>query len=161
MLAWSLLFPAPFADEPGVAIAPSVLVSTPAPPVYRLGAIFRDVATGADGFWDLTRSDAIYAADEQAIAQQCNLRLQTQRGERFDDQDLGVDYAGAVLGVGRTQGGLSAAFRDAILSVPGIRALTRLNISGPDADGRLTVAWAATCDLGVLVSGQTIVNGGG
>ena len=130
----------------------------PGPVTYRPGAIFRDFALGADGKWDLSRGDTAYAADETAIAQQIQLRLQTQKGERIDDLDLGVDLS-RVFGVGRTQGQICAAFRGEILSVPGVREVTSL--TAKVEGGTCTVQWTATTDLNQLVSGQTLVNGGG
>lgn len=159
MLAWSLLLPAPFSDEPGIGSFSDGLAQAPGPPVYRPGAIMRDFAVGPDGKWDLSRNNAIWAADEIAIAQQIGLRLQIQKGERFDDQELGVDYADSILGIGHTKGQLTAPFRDAILTVPGVASLRRLAVTRQN-DGTLLVDWIATANNGALVSGQTIANGG-
>lgn len=142
---------------PASVLVPVAPVAVP-PVVYRQGAIMLDYLASPSGLdIDLQRSDAAYAADNVGIAQQVDLLLRTFKGERIDDQTLGIDYA-AIFAIGATQSQQTAIFRRAIASVNGIRAITSLAVSV--ANGTCNVTWSATTALGALASGQTIVNGG-
>jgi len=145
----------------GVPI-PTVLTPTAAevvdPPVYRVGAIFRDLLATDDRLdMDLRRPDAVWAADQTAISQGVTIRLGTFQGDRPDDLEFGVNYA-RIFAIGTTQAQQVAEFRRVITSMPGILALTRLSVT--QSGGELNVDWSASTYLGGIAAGQTTVNGG-
>ena len=142
---------------PVVVLTPIAPAFVP-PVVYRQGAIFRDLLATADGLdVDLQRPDAVYAADNVAIAQQATILLGTFQGDRPDDATLGVNYA-AIFSLLATNATRTAEFRRVITSVPGILAVTRLSVT--TTGNVCDVSWAATTYLGGITAGQTTVNGG-
>jgi hypothetical protein len=139
-----------------------VLTPTPAevvaPVEYRIGAIFRDLLATEDRLdMDLRRPDAVYAADQTAIAQGVTIRLGTFLGDRPDDLEFGVNYD-RIFAITATQALRVAEFRRVIMSMPGILAVTRLSVVQNGSD--LNVDWSATTYLGGIAAGQTTVNGG-
>lgn len=147
------------------AATPAPLIAIPPTPartvpVYGQGAIFRDVyATPAGNDIDLSfPAGAALVADVDAIAQQTNIRLSIQTGTVPYDLDIGVDYASQIFGVGNPQARWQVAIRRAILSVPGIRAVTSL--TSERVGDTAVINWTATTIQAGIASGQIVVNGG-
>lgn len=84
------------------------------------------------------------------IVQEVRIALQMFAGEWFLDLDAGIPYWQQILGekAPRAMAAARIAFRDAILAVDGITALTRLDIAFNGSTRKMTVTWAAKCAFG-------------
>jgi hypothetical protein len=102
-----------------------------------------------------------FVSDGPSIVQAVNCALKTFLGEYFlDDPDnptVGVPYFQNVLVKNPDAKILDAVFRAVILGVQGVATVVSLNFSYTAATRALAVAWSATTDLGLLVSGSQSV----
>ncbi len=114
-----------------------------------------DIAMTTDGDIDLSDGKALaWIADEDAIAQRVAIRLRMFRGEWYLDADLGVDYAGRVLGV-TDASRAEAEIKRAILGVPGIAELSSFTLTLDG--GAASVVWSALTDTGALVGSSLTI----
>src|SRR4051812_26574725 len=94
---------------------------------------------------DLVITDDLqFVAGIDGVAQLCRIAVQMFAGEWFADLDQGIRYWDAILGnspeLARTVA--LSEFRDTLLTVPGVLAVTRLEVKFSDAGRRtLTVTW--------------------
>lgn len=82
------------------------------------------------------------------VVQGIRQRIQTFKGEWFLDLDHGVPYYQDLLGKKFDDNKALVAFRDAILSTPGVITLNLLNVSYSGTTRKLTVNWQATTIFG-------------
>lgn len=93
-----------------------------------------------------------------AVAQGIRVRTLLVRGEWFLDQDAGVPYlendsvtaAAALLGQRFNAQKARAAFRDAIVSSPGVVELVSMNVSFDRATRGMSVSWEVRTEFGDL-----------
>jgi hypothetical protein len=101
-----------------------------------------------------------------AVAQGIRIRLQMIRGEWFLDLDAGVPYyerdgvlaRDAIFAQKWNQAKALRAFRDAILSTPGVDELVQLDITFNPFTRGITVTWQATTAFGDTVA-DTLATG--
>lgn len=106
--------------------------------------------------------DLVMTTGIEAVVQGARIRLQMIAGEWFLNRALGVGYferpgvsaARAILGQKFNRGKTLREFREALLGnasssgVPGIVALTRLEVTFDGPTRTLTVTWQARCAFG-------------
>jgi hypothetical protein len=116
-----------------------------------------DIALGADGDIALGADGGPYLTSGLAgVAQLCRTALLLFRGEWFRDLDAGVAWMAndvvpevrAILGQRLDEAAVRAAVRGAVLAVPGVLALTRLEVALDARTRRLTITWAARTVFG-------------
>lgn len=78
-----------------------------------------------------------------AIAQDCEVRLQFFLGEWYLDTRLGVPYYQEILGHKPTMQAVKGIFRDAILTTPGIQSVFELEIDFEGTTRTLSVSFKA------------------
>lgn len=91
-----------------------------------------------------------------AIAQEVNIRLQFLLSEWFLDITQGVPYLQVVLVKSPTLAAVKSVLRDEILSSAGIDTITKLDLAFDQATRTLAVTWAATTNLGALITDQEV-----
>lgn len=114
----------------------------------------RDIALGTDGDLSISRGDLVLVTGATAIVQAVAIELQFYQGEWFLDLSAGVPYFQEVLVKNPAVEVLQTVFRDVILSVPGVSALTSLNLTTVPQTRALQVAYTATTDVGLI--GDTV-----
>lgn len=116
-----------------------------------------DVALDADGDLTLGADGGPYLiAGLAGVAQLVRAALLLFRGEWFANLDAGVPWLAndvvpeerAILGQPLDEAYVRAAVRDAVLGVPGVLALTRLEISLDATTRALSITWAASTVFG-------------
>lgn len=114
-------------------------------------AILRDMQLGADGDLDLSDGRSFgWVADAAAVAQHAKFRLQQVQGEWLLNLDAGLDWFGAILGLGHNDSQVEAEVRRVLQATPGVGSVDQVTIvRGPEARTiRLQVQ--GTTDLGQL-----------
>jgi hypothetical protein len=114
-----------------------------------------DLLLDADGDLVVT-DDLAFSRGLESVAQGVRIRVQRFRGEWFLDLNAGVPYlendrvseSEALLGQRYNESKARTAFRDAILSAPGVRELTELSVTFDARTRRLTVSWRVTTEFG-------------
>lgn len=99
--------------------------------------------TGHDIEIDSESYDFILVDGVDAIAQDCDIRLQFFLGEWYLDTRLGVPYYQQILGKKPRIQAVKGIFRDAILTTPGIQSVFQLEIDFVSATRTLTVSFRA------------------
>ncbi|MBN8472319.1 hypothetical protein JYJ95_37940 [Corallococcus exiguus] len=112
----------------------------------------RGWALSEDGDLAFVGGGAVLVRGAAAIAQECRLALLLVRGEWFLDVRDGVDYFGRVWVKPPNAEDASAAFRAALLSVPGVESVRQVQLSLNAAERRLSVSYAATATDGTQVA---------
>lgn len=116
-----------------------------------------DIALDADGDMDLGDDGGPYfTRGLEGVGQLCRTALLLFRGEWFADLDAGVPWMAndvvsesqAILGNRLDEATVRAAVRDAVLAVPGVLALTKLEIAIAAPTRTLTITWAARTIFG-------------
>jgi hypothetical protein len=95
-------------------------------------------------------SDLVFSIGINAVAQGIRIRIQTFRGEWFLDLDHGVPYYQDLLGHKYNEIKARAAFRDAILSSPGVDDLLSLEVEFNNQTRELTVEWEVQTSFGII-----------
>lgn len=108
-----------------------------------------DLLLDTDGDLVLT-SGLEFSTGINAVAQGIRIRIQTFKGEWFLDLDHGVPYYQDLLGQKFNEIKARAAFREAILSAPGVDELTELEVSFDAQNRELTVSWEVTTSFGII-----------
>jgi hypothetical protein len=115
-----------------------------------------DLLLDADGDLAIEDGDFVFARGLEGITQLCRTRLQTFRGEWFADLTEGVPYlerdgvtaAEALLGQKFNEVKARAAFRDVLLSTPGVLEVTSMTVTFDGTTRTLTVSWRVRTELG-------------
>lgn len=116
----------------------------------------RDFALNADGDLDVSMGDFTLTRGVEAIQQAIKIKLQFFQGEWFLDLTAGVPFYQSVLVKNPSPSVLQSIFRKAILEVPGVLAVTSLNIVISRVTRALTVSFTATTDVGELSATEEI-----
>ena len=95
-------------------------------------------------------SDLHFSTGAEAVAQGIRIRLQMFKGEWFLDLDTGVPYWDDLLGAKYNEVRARAAFRDAIVSAPGVDELITLKVTFDGATRTLAVSWEVRCAFGAF-----------
>lgn len=103
---------------------------------------------GGDEYADATGLAMV--GDLDGIRQQVMLRLGFFKGEWFIDEDLGIPWYEEILVKNPNLIRIREIFREAILSVTGIKELTFLDLLFDPPARTLTVTFRASTDLGEL-----------
>lgn len=114
---------------------------------------------GLDSDGDMYADDLglVLTGDAPGVLQQTSLRLHFFRGEWFLDDERGMPWWERILVKNPDVVEIEGYFRDAILSVRGVRELTYLASSYTDAKNReFRIDWRASTDLGELASTERI-----
>lgn len=114
---------------------------------------------GLDSDGDMYADDLglVLTGDAPGVLQQTNLRLRFFKGEWFLDDERGMPWWQRILVKNPDVVEIEGYFRDAILSVRGVRELTYLASSYTDAKNReFQIEWRASTDLGELASTERI-----
>lgn len=93
-------------------------------------------------------SDAQFSTGLDAVVQGCRLRLQLFRGEWFLNLDEGVPYYQDILGQKYNEQNVRAAFRNALVSVPNVDSIIRLELDFNRGTRVLTVTWQVRTAFG-------------
>jgi hypothetical protein len=99
-----------------------------------------DLLLDADGDLDVS-AGLQFSTGAAAVSQGIRIRIQMFRGEWFLDLDAGVPYHQDLLGAKFNDTRARAAFRDAIVSAPGVAALLSLTVAFNRSTRVLDVAW--------------------
>lgn len=97
---------------------------------------------------DLSTNDLQIVGGDDAIVQQLAIRLQFFLGEWFLDQNVGIPYWTEVFVKDPRLTAIRSFYREAILTTPGIAALTELALEFDRAARRLRVLFTAVKDDG-------------
>lgn len=91
---------------------------------------------------------ALLTDRKDQIAQALRLTLRTVVGEWFLDTTHGVDYFNTVLIKGAQQARVESEFRDKILGVKGVKALTKFQAEYDQARRRFRLVFVVSTDEG-------------
>ena len=117
----------------------------------------RDIALDVNGDWKVAASpngmDLQLIGDGPALQQAVTIALEFFLGEWFLDQSVGVPWFQDIFIKNPNSAAIQAIIRTAILAVDGITSVSSVTISTTPQTRGVTITWAATGDLGQLVSG--------
>ena len=116
-----------------------------------------DWALDDNGDWIVT-TDVQFVRGVEAVVQLARIALALWQGEWFANLDLGVDYEGKILAYRFNSAVVRTEVRDALLGVPGIVELLKLEISFDASERRVSVVWRARTEFGDTVSDNTELN---
>jgi hypothetical protein len=109
-----------------------------------------DLEIGDDG-------DLILVEDLDSIVQHLTIRLQFFLGEWFLDERIGFPYFEEVLRKAPDLNVVRSLFRDAILTTPGVLAVTELNLDYDGTTRTLSVSFRAATTEGPLTFDQEFI----
>ena len=116
-----------------------------------------DIALDVNGDWKVAASpngmDLQLIGDGPALQQAVTIALEFFLGEWFLDQSVGVPWFQDIFIKNPNSAAIQAIIRTAILAVDGITSVSNVTISTAPQTRGVTITWAATGDLGQLVSG--------
>lgn len=110
----------------------------------------RDLALDSEGDLLIEAGDFVLTTGVPAIVQAVNQALSLFLGEWFLDQGLGVPWIEEILVKNPDLNAIQSLFRSKIESVPGILAVTFLQLDFVAATRALRVSWRATSDVGEI-----------
>ena len=93
-------------------------------------------------------TDIQFSSGLAAVAQGIRIRIQTFKGEWFANLDFGVPYFQDILGQKFNDAKIRTAFRNAIISTPGVLELTLLETEFNRSTRELSVSWRVTTVFG-------------
>ena len=108
-----------------------------------------DLLLDDDGDLVLT-SDLLFSTGINAVAQGIRIRIQTFKGEWFLDLNHGVPYYQDLLGQKFNEIKARSAFREAIITAPGVVELISLEVSFNGQTRELSVSWEARTTFGIV-----------
>jgi hypothetical protein len=119
-----------------------------------------DLLLDSNGDLVISGGDAQWASGEQGVLQGIRIACRMVQGEWFLNLDTGVPYfardgidpATVIMGQAFDQLRALAAFRQAIVNVPGVGSLDFLDVSYTNAGRLLTVQFSVTCSFGGTVA---------
>lgn len=119
-----------------------------------------DILLGEDGDIDLSSGGPQFSRGIDAVLQAIKIALQAVRGEWFADLEDGVPYFErdgvtadqALLGQQFDRGKAQAAFRDAILSAPGVGSIVSLVVTFESVTRTLSVSFEVKTIFGDTVA---------
>ena len=106
-----------------------------------------DLLLDADGDLIVT-TDLQFSSGLAGVAQGIRIRILTFKGEWFTDLEFGVPYYQDLLGHKFDNTKARIAFRDAILSAPGVLGLTELETTFTGSTRALNVSWRVATVFG-------------
>jgi len=98
----------------------------------------------------IENDDLVLVDGVDAVAQHVSTSLKTFLGEWFLDTRIGFPWFERVLGQKPRLSELNQLFREAVLKVPGMLAITDMNVTYEGASRNLTVDFRGTCTDGVI-----------
>lgn len=110
-----------------------------------------DLLFAADADLDVS-AGLQFTSGSAAVAQGIRIRIQTFRGEWFLDLDTGVPYYQDLLGARFNDARARAAFRDTILSTPGVAKLLSLTVAFDRSTRVLSVSWKVQTEFGDTIT---------
>lgn len=111
-----------------------------------------DLLLDANGDLVVENGDLVFSRGVAAVAQSIRIAIQLFEGEWFLDLSAGMPWYRSILGRRFDETAMRAAFRDAILTAPGVASLTSLTSTLDVAARRLRVSWAAIAEFGDTVA---------
>lgn len=110
-----------------------------------------DLALNVDG-WDLIfrNNDLMLIDHAERISQQIKITLQFWLAEWFLDKTQGIPYEERICVKNPNLQHIRQIFRTAILSVPGVDSVTKLDLSVDARERILTVEYTANTSEGLL-----------
>jgi hypothetical protein len=114
-----------------------------------------DLAFADDGDLAVT-SDLSLTAGLQAVEQGIRLRVEAIKGEWFLNLAFGVPYFEDILGQKFDQNKVHAAFRNAIMSAPGVLSVLELSASFSYSTRVLLVTWRVNTQFGDTTGQQQL-----
>lgn len=115
------------------------------------------------GRWDVVVDPLLglqLVSGEAAVAQAVRFRLELQRGEWFLNLDVGIRWYEEILGDASKTPGVEerarAAVAAAILDVPAVQSITRLDVTLDAVTRTLTVVFVAACTFGTASATLTV-----
>jgi hypothetical protein len=114
-----------------------------------------DTATGDLEFSD--DNDLILIDGVDAIRQHITIRLQFFQAEWFLDERIGIPYYQEILRKAPDLNVVRSIFREAILTTPGVIAVTDLVTEYDGTTRTLTVSFSAQTEEGPLVYDQELI----
>lgn len=106
-----------------------------------------------DGKWIFVNGDIQFIDGAERVRQELEFALSLWRGEWFLDPDAGTPYYNNILGKGMTPQGASAAIRQQIMAVEGVRAITDFSYEFDRKARKLTVNFECATDYGIVTYG--------
>lgn len=104
-----------------------------------------------DKYNDLVITDDLqWSKGIPGVMQECRIRLQMFKGEWFLNLLVGIDYWGQILGQ-KPAVAIAAAgaqFTAALLSIPDVLDVTKMDVTYDGATRTLTVKWSVRCLFG-------------
>jgi hypothetical protein len=100
------------------------------------------------GDLDITGDELHVIDGDDAIIQHLAIRLRLFRGEWFLDETIGMPYYERVLVKNPDLVAVRSAFRQAIITTPGIASLDKFSLALDSATRKLTVEFTAIKDSG-------------
>jgi len=107
---------------------------------------------------DLVMTSDVDARGAHPVVQDVNARLLTFRGEWYLDTNLGVPYIQAILVKAPDLSAIATAFKDQILSTPGIITLDQFRATPVQGARMLAVTWHASTVSGQVSYSDVIAN---
>lgn len=119
-----------------------------------------DLLLDSSGDLVIVDGDAPLAVGVDGVAQLIRIAVLLVRGEWFLNLDAGIPYferdgvpaAEAILGQAFNELATTAAFREAILAVPGVDRIDQLSATYEGTQRLLTVRWTVITVFGVTLS---------
>jgi hypothetical protein len=117
----------------------------------------RDIALDVNGDWKVAASpngmDLQLIGDGPALQQAVTIALEFFLGEWFLDESVGVPWFQEIFIKNPQSAAIQAIIRTAILAVDGITSVSSVTVSTTPQNRGVSISWAATGNLGQLVSG--------
>lgn len=107
-----------------------------------------DLKLDSNGDLAIEDGDLVLIDGVEAIAQDCEVRLKFFQGEWFLDQRLGVPWFQKILGHKPRLNAVSQIIQKAILTTPGILAITDFALDYEGATRKLSISFTGESESG-------------
>jgi hypothetical protein len=116
-----------------------------------------DLKLDNNGDLAIESGDFVLLDGVDAIAQDCDVRLNFSQGEWFLDQRLGVPYFQKILGQKPRISAVTQIIQDAILTTPGILSISDFRIDYNGTTRLLSIEFVGVADSGTFEYSKELI----
>lgn len=109
-----------------------------------------DLLLDANGDLDLSNGTLNFTTGLPAVTQGCSIRLKNFKGEWFLDLTDGMPYFQDILGQKFNKAKVYKAFRNALISTPGVIQILKLTVDFDNLARKMNVSWSVQGNDGTV-----------